>query len=450
MYTLEWVASPNFTPASQSKAVYGKPRTLDFGAGHWWGDPNAGYSHQGVINTFLNPARQASAHAVVSAGRVTEMVRQSDIAWATNNANPFTFAIEVDPRMHLGGELARQIKETLCEYIADKGFHNLQWYPHNHWKATQCNPLPWGEIMQRAKEIWQEKYAPKPVQPEWKQNLRAISGALPYIAIDDSTPLRNLGNPAEVIKNYTAGTAFEIAAETWVGGHRYLLSRYSYENGIASGFDEYELRELVPPQPAIPEWQRNLVDIEPIKLMAMWPDVGVYNLNSMEVITTLPKGTWVDFQKKTTVKGVDYLISSYSAQNALPNGIKAELVGIPVEPPVQEKPEWLEQWLDIADKDMYTRGVAQLVDLLTGETLQALDPNTKVRVVSATFWHGQQYFLITEEGQAPQGIAVVSLDDAPTEKPDQPAEPAPEQPPIIERTNWFWRIILFVIRLFSK
>jgi hypothetical protein len=292
-YKLEYIQSPNYTPASQARAVYGRPRTIEFGAGHWWGDPNAGYSHQGVVNTFLNPARQASAHAVVSAGRVTEMVRQGDIAWCTNNANAFTFAIELKPNMTAAD------KETVAEYIADKGFHNLPWKPHKTWWNTGCNPLDWESIRQRAVQIYNDKHAPAPpAVPEWKKNLKKWPSNKTLFARDDNTPLRNLANTPQVIKNFTKGTPFEIAAETKVGNYVYYLTKYAYENGTGQGFDTYELEEAPAPTP---EWVRNMVDVEDVKLMVL-PAEGtqIVNLQDGKAISPLAKGTWVDIAKKTT------------------------------------------------------------------------------------------------------------------------------------------------------
>lgn len=456
-YAYEFVQSPNFTPASQAKAVYGKPRTIDFGAGHWWGDPAAGYSHQGVVNTFLNRQRQASAHAVVSAGRITEMVEEQHIAWATNNANPFTVAIEVDPRIihkWTGGtteqvRLANQIFETLCEYVADKHWHNLQWLPHNHWKATQCNPIPWNEVMQRAREIRAAKDAPQPpAVVEWQKNLKQISVPEMY-AIDGNTPLRNLANPAQVIKNFDAGTPFEIVAETWVGGWRYLITRYAFENGTGQGFDEYELK-FADPIPEKPEWERNLVRIEPLKLMVLSPETPIINLNSGGIVKMLAQGTWVDFVARTMVGGTHYLISSYSLENAMPNGIILDTVGIPTQPPANEKPEWLENWQDIADVTMYARTEIQLVNLLDGATITLLPVNTKVEVVAATVWHGQGYFIVKDSTDSqPKGIPVVDLDMKPVEQPGVPIQPAPEQPTIVDRWT-FVRIIVAILKAIAR
>lgn len=440
-YRKNWVASPNFTPGNQTQAAYGRPRSISGGAGHWWNWPRSGANHQGIVDYMANAARQAAPHAVLSAGWVTEMVRDWDTAWCTAGANPYTFAIEIDPRiMFYWGydnpsaderELGRQIFETLCEYIADKGYHNLPWKPHNVWApGTQCNPINYDDVMRRAKEIWNAKNAPKPAPvPEWKQNLKPF-GPVTLYAIDDHTPLRNLANTPEVIDNFTAGTPFEITSKTKVGDYEYFLTKYATDNGTGYGFDAYELK---PADPPTPEWIKNLKDVAPVKLMVL-PAEGtqIVNLNTGVNISPLAKGTYVDFVKSTTVGGKEYLISSYSATHSMPNGILREHVGLPAEPPKQEKPSWLSRWEDIANVTMYTRVEAPLVDLLTGKTIKDIQINTPVEVGSTTEWLDGKY-AITEystQRKEPRGILIAHLDKDPIKQPETPVEPAPEQPPI--------------------
>lgn len=459
-YKLEWKASPNFTPGNQTQAFYGRPRAVSLGAGHWWGDPNAGYGHDGVVNGFLNSARQVAAHAVVSAGRVTEMVRPGDTAWCTSSANPYTYAIEVDPRMFKGGALAEQIMATLAEYIADRPmvwFGNIEWRSHKALVGgTECNPLDWGEIRRRANVVWAQKHAPAPpAVPEWKKNLQAISPTITLFAIDDQTPLRNLANTAEVIKNFSKGTPFEIAGKTKVGDYPYYLTKYAYENNTGQGFDFYELKPADPPAPVVPEWQRNLRTIDPVKLMVLPAQTPIVDLNTLKPIKQLGQGTWVDFTKLTTVAGVEYLLSSYSATNGMPNGILRADVGLPVtqpEPPVMDKPEWVKNWRDVSNVTMYTRVDAALVNLLDGSTIKTIPRGTAVQIDSATEWHGQQY-LISEyatAAKAPNGILVVDLSDKPLEPNPAPVEPAPTQPDLDARVTILEQFMQAVKALLAK
>lgn len=437
-YSLNWVPSPNFTPGNQTAALYGRPRVLEIGAGHWWNWPRSGATHDGIVSFMSNPARQAAPHAVLSARRVTEMVRPWDTAWCTGKANPYTYAIETDPRiMFKWGHdnpsaaeraLGNEIFETLCEYIADKGYHNLPWKAHNQFPVpyTQCNPIPWPEVRQRAIEIYNSK-----VSPEWKRNLGNIPDVELY-AKRDGAPLRNLNNVTEVIKTFPKGTAFWIKGRTIVNGYAYLLTKYAMDNGAAQGFDEYELE---PKQPEPPEWQRNLRDITPVKLMVMPAQTPIVNLNDLSTIKMLGQGTWVDFVKMTTVAGREFLISSYSAANGMPNGIAKADVGVPAEPG-NEKPEWLANWQDIADVVMYTRVDADLVDLSNGRTLKVIPRGTAVEIASATEYLHKKY-LITKystDKKLGQGILVDDLDmKNPNDRPDP--TPTPE-PPIEPKPEW--------------
>lgn len=421
MYQYEFRQTPNYTPASQAKAVWGKPRTIELGAGHWWGDPNAGYGHDGVVNTLCNPSRQASAHFVVSAGRCTQLLNLQDASWATNSANPFTVSIEVDPRLYLGGDLANQIMQTLAEVIADRIiplYGNLEWFPHKHWWSTQCNPLDWGAIRNKAMDVYNQNNT-----PEWKKNLKQIT-PVTLVAVRDGCPLRDLTNPSVIVKTYSKGTSMEFIAQTVVGGYPYYLTRYSYENGIGNGFDTYEFEQ---PEP---EWKKNLVDIEPVKLMVMVEQTPIVELNTGETLKMLGQGTWVDFTKRTVVGGIEYYISSYSATNGMPNGIKKSDVGFPAEPP-NEKPEWLEKWLDIEDVTMYTRADTDLVNLLDGTTIKTIVRGTPVEIASATEWHGKKYMITkySTDNELPQGISLDDLDMKPVVD-DNPPQPDPNQPDI--------------------
>lgn len=434
-YQKNWVASPNFTPAAQTQAAYGRPRSIQGGAGHWWNTPELAGNHDGIVSYMKNPARQAAPHAVLSDGRVTEMVRDADTAWCTAGANPYTFAIEIDPRIMYkwgwGNPSAAQrahgerIFQTLCEYIADKGYHNLPWKPHNVWApGTQCNPINYGEVMARAKQI-KNGPAPAPANP-WKamDNPRKLRARVDLRVI-------NLTTNQPVGDTIKKGTDIDFKQKKDQNATTYLRSVYSATNNINNGIDLRSLEEL---PAARPEWQLNLKDIKPIKLMVL-PAAGtsVVNLNDLKVISPLAKGTYVDFVKSTTVAGKEYLISKYSADRAMPNGILRAHVGEPATPPVQEKPSWLDKWQDIANVTMYARVDAPLVDLLTGKTVKTIPLGTAIEVGSTTEWLDAKYAIseYSTGKKEPRGILIAHLDDKPIVKPTDPVVPAPEQPKVV-------------------
>ena len=134
-YLTQW-DSPNFTPNSQTRAVWGKDRVITAIAIHWWGDPNTNPTFEGVVATLLNPARQASAHYVATGTgrRVACLVSPDDNSWATNSANPYTISIECDPRCR------PEDYDVVAELIADirSVYGNLPLAPHRQFVATQC------------------------------------------------------------------------------------------------------------------------------------------------------------------------------------------------------------------------------------------------------------------------------------------------------------------------
>lgn len=442
--------SPNYTPAGQTRAFYGRDPVRAEGAGHWWDAPENFPSFSGVVNTLMNPARQCSAHDVVGDGIVQPLVRREDTSWATGSANPYTYSIETDPqiiyRWRAGGDKAKanRIFETLCERIADVSMHDKVWRPHKFWMTTGCNPIEWGDVMNHAKEIWQSKYG-QPAQPaEWKKNLKQIPDQTLLIK-RDGAPLRNLANVSQQVKTYSKGTPMLISAETRVGNYRYLLTQYAFLNNTGQGFDEYELEAQAPPQPVVPEWQKNLRDITPVKLTVLVTQTPIVNLNDLSVIKQLGSGTQVDFTKATTVAGKEYLISSYSATNAMPNGILKSDVGVPAQPPVNEKPEWLKNWQDIADVDMYARADTDLVNLDNGLTIQVIPRGTKVRIASTTEWHGQKYAIseYSTSKNIGNGIRIDDLDMKPINT--DPITPSPTQPTIEENVNWLVKAVKAIL-----
>jgi len=464
--------SPNYTPAGQTQAIYGRPASRSEGAGHWWDDPSRFPSFSGVVATLMNPARQASAHDVVGDGVVQPLVRREDTSWCTGNANPYTYSIETDPqiiyRWRAGGDKAKanRIFETLCERIADVSMHDKVWRPHKFWNpSTACNPIEWADVMRRAKEIWVSKYQ-TPAQPKppasgganivWEK----LSKPVEYVANKQPTKLWNFNQTAwggfgNGVKDFNKGDRITIfgKATNKTLGSVYLVTEYSFNNKITNGFNQTDLTQYVAPQPPVPvtpEWQRNLVDITPVKLMVLPAQTPIVNLNDLSVIKQLGQGTWIDFTKKTTVNGVVYLISSYSAENAMPNGIKQADVGVPAEPPVNEKPEWLKNWKDIEDVKMYARADTDLVDFNDGKTIKVIPRGTEIAVASTTEWHGHKY-AITEYStgkQLGQGIRIDDLDMKPVSD-GTPVEPSPEQPTIEENVNWLVKAIKAILAFFK-
>lgn len=462
--------SPNYTPASQTPAFYGRPRTIEFGAGHWWDNPDLYPSFNGVVNAMMNPARQCSPHAVVGDGVVQPLVRPEDTSWCTASANPYTVSIETDPqimRKWWGGDTAKgeRIFQTISEYIADMGWHNLPWKAHNQFpnQSTQCNPIDWGQVMARAKQIWNEKHAaPAPTPPA--QNADIVWEQLPtpviYVTNKQPTKLWNFNQTnwsgfGNGVKDFAQGDQIVVfgKATNKTLNRVYLVTQYSFEKKITNGFNTVDLTVYIPPAPTpvVPEWQRNLKDITPVKLMVLPAQTAIVNLNDGSVIKQLGQGTYIDFTKSTVVGGVEYLISSYSATQAMPNGIKRADVGVPATPPANEKPEWLQNWQDITDVKMYTRADTDLVSLEFGATIKVIPRGTEVEIASTTEWHGQKYAITkySTDNKLGQGIRIDDLDMKPVDTDGGNVTPAPEQPNIGADVSWLVKAVKAILAFFG-
>lgn len=128
--------SPNKTENSQVYATYGRPRTVEAIAIHWWGDPKQNPSFDGIVDYLCRPGVGASAHLVATGTnrRVACIVDFDDASWATNSANPYTISIECDPRCRpedydVVAELIAQIRQV---------YGNIPLVLHRQFVATAC------------------------------------------------------------------------------------------------------------------------------------------------------------------------------------------------------------------------------------------------------------------------------------------------------------------------
>lgn len=128
--------SPNFTPGNEAVSVWGRPRTIEAIAIHWWGDPAKNPTFGGVVNWLCNPNSQSSAHFVATGtGRqVACLVDLPNASWATNSANPYTISIECDPRCR--NEDYDVVAELIAELRLEYG--NLPLVPHKQFSKTAC------------------------------------------------------------------------------------------------------------------------------------------------------------------------------------------------------------------------------------------------------------------------------------------------------------------------
>ena len=394
---------------------------------------------------FQNPGRQASATYIVTAtpGVVYQAVSEENTSWADGNlaSNRRSITVEHhgDWRNGYRDETVIQNAAQLVAWLRDRGVVN-HYYRHRDVSSvyTLCSAdLPVEEIWNRATQIINSSNTPTQ-PPVTKADLvwEKFSKPVTYV-FNKQTNLWNFNATSHAgmtsVKTFAKDDRVDIYGKVTNKsvGSTYLLTEYSYTQKITNGFNQADLDVYVAltPVPTKPEWERNLKDIAPVKLQVLTTQTPIVNLLDGSTVKQLGGGTWVDFVKTTTVGGVEYLISSWSAERAVANGIKRADVGVP-EAPGNEKPEWLEKWYDIEDVDMYTRADTDLVNLEDGSTIKVIPRGEKIRVASMTEWFGHKYAITqySTEKQEGRGIRLDDLDLKPVA--EEPTTPAPEQPPI--------------------
>lgn len=248
MYTfITQHTSPNFTPAAEAMATWGRPRTIEKIAIHWWDDPAKNPSFEGVISGLCNPSRGASAHFVATGTdrRVACLVELADASWATNNANPYTISIECDPRCRdedydVVGELVAELRAT---------YGNLPLIGHRDVVNTRCpgnydlariDAVASTKIARAEDQFGQAKNkditpptpAPvvKPTPLSVPLELTAVVDA-PLVAIPSGTQLATINK----------GAGFRAYAVLAANNKTYYITEYSYFKGLNNGVDKEQL-----------------------------------------------------------------------------------------------------------------------------------------------------------------------------------------------------------------
>lgn len=185
MYTyISQFDSPNYTPAGQTRSVWGRDRNIEAIAIHWWGDPSTNPSFEGVVNYLCRPNGASSAHFVATGTdrRVACIVAPSDNAWATNNANPYTIAIECDPRCR--DEDYDVVAELVAELRATYG--NLPLVPHKQFAQTSC---PGNYDLNRINQIAATKVAR--AEDQFGMAKDKVDATKKYVTLEQVTTLYN-------------------------------------------------------------------------------------------------------------------------------------------------------------------------------------------------------------------------------------------------------------------
>lgn len=435
--------SPNYTGNASVRGAFGYPRSIDTITIHWWGDPNTNPTYEGVVAWLCNPRSQASCHDIITGtgNRVAVIVDYTDAAWHAGNAkgNATSLGFECDPRCRNEDyeAVAQDVAETWRYYGRE-----IPLVPHNSWKATQCpGNYDLNRIAARARQINSPvPEAPKP--PAVKEVSRDVYSPLKKFVVSQDCILENIPQGGKVgDRVFKAGEVIDIKQKLNMSdGSVWYRTEYSSDKELAQGFRSANIKEHVE-VPVQAEWIRNLKDITDLKLSVLPAGgVHVYDLNTLQPLkdVLIAKGTQVDIAMETTVGGKKFYITQWSAKNTIPNGVIASELGVPVQPPVEEKPEWLKNLQDIEDKDFWTRSETPVLNIVNGDVLRRLPINTKVRVTHATELVGKD--LLVLEGSK-EVIETVYLSDTEIKNPNDDLE---------QRVSVLEKIVASVVQFLSN
>jgi hypothetical protein len=322
--------SPNYTPDTQTQAVYGRPRTITHIAIHWWGDPNTNPSFEGVVSVLRNPARQASSHYVATGTgrRVAHLVEERHTSWATNSANPFTISIECDPRCR------NEDYDVVAELIANirKRHGNLPLVPHRQYSATQC-PGNY-DLARLDREARAKTTVPVPKATKLVKAVNYLTKAgATLVQIKDQ----------KVVKTFKADEVFTAYASIVYSGKTYYISQYSYEKGIQNGVvssSVYTPAPVVVP-PSIPAYEKNLVKFPSDK--RAWitnSDAKLHDIiTGKQIAGVYTQGQLIDqIAGETRYNGNLYFITRYSLDRKIWKGFLAKDLST-TPPPAPQPPK---------------------------------------------------------------------------------------------------------------
>lgn len=176
--------SPNYTPQASALATFGYGRVIEGITLHWWGDPNANPSFDGIVNYLCRANGNTSAHYVATGTnrQVACIIDPANVAWHSGSAwgNARTIGIELDPRGR------PEDLDVVAELIADirSAYGDVPLYWHNYFTQTQC-PGVYTALMNHIDELSYTKYS----AAEWGQGGNKVQAPAPQPAPATPVPV---------------------------------------------------------------------------------------------------------------------------------------------------------------------------------------------------------------------------------------------------------------------
>lgn len=258
-----------FTPA-EAKRYYGR-YSRDGVCVHWWDDPRKvkDSDHNNIVNYILGKALRGtgSVNYVLSNTKITMLVNPDNVAWASQSGNPTTVSVEFSPHLNADGyKKAGWLINELFNSKNGRYKKPVRLWKHSYFFNTTCpGTLDLNKMSAEAKKWASGGYNPKPPAPKptpvppaspknngftlWKDPAAYIPNK-PTINLYDLTNVSKWSDNITVIKTFKKSDIIDIAGHFHnVGLNRdYYITRYSFDNKRATGFNPVDLDIYVPPR----------------------------------------------------------------------------------------------------------------------------------------------------------------------------------------------------------
>lgn len=288
---------------------------------------------------WQQPSRNASSnYGVGTDGRIGCYVDEENRSWCSSSAANDNQAITIEiandggaPDWHVSDRAIESAINLTVDICKRRGIKKLTWTGnangtftwHCMFTSTACpgpylkSKTPWvvDEINRRLagsdkpKLTWTK--LDKPVQ---------------YLCRLQPTNLWDFNHTTydacKSIKQFKKGDEITIYGKVYNDSLKamYLLTEYSFNQGITNGFNEYDMEvkpEPTPPEPPKPEWK----DIDPHTYETAM-DTALVNIVTGETIKAYKAGETVEVCQKTKYNDTEFVRTEYSKEHNADNGFR--------------------------------------------------------------------------------------------------------------------------------
>lgn len=339
---------------------------------------------------WQNPSRRASSnYGIGSDGRIGGYVDEENRSWCSSSAANDNQAITIEiandggaPDWHVSDKAIESAINLTVDICKRRGIKKLVWTGdangtftwHCFFTSTSC-PGPY----LKGKTPWAVDQINQRLADSDKPTLTWTKLDKPEIWITRLNPTNlwdfnhTTMNACKSVKQYKSGEEIVIYGKVFNKqlGATYLLTEYSYTNGITNGFNEWDMTKKIEPEPAPepkpdpkPEWS----DIESTIYEANG-EINLYDIVTNKVVSSYKNGTEITVVQKTTWNGVEYVRTEWSKEKSLNNGFKLSDLKKP-EPTPEPEPEPTptpEPDPTVGILQKIIQFVQHIIDLITGK-----------------------------------------------------------------------------------